>query len=80
MAHVKIKRNRAIVRIQLPLTFYEGIFQETEGLALAVTILDKKCNTTDDSVARQLQEDESLAEVGMYPVKDDLCRSYWIDG
>lgn len=54
----------------------KGVFQETEGLALAVMILDKKCNTTDDSVARQLQEDESLAEVGMYPVKDDLCRSY----
>ena len=65
MAHVNINRNRAIARIRLPLTFYEGIVQETEGLALAVMILDKKCNATDDSIARQLEEDESLAEVGM---------------
>ncbi len=66
MTHVKIKSNRAYVRIRLPASFYNGIFRETEGLALGVVILDKKCNTTDNSIARQLEEiDESLAEVGM---------------
>jgi hypothetical protein len=48
--HVKMKGKRATIRIKLPLSFYEGITSLTEGMALGVVILDKKCNTTDTTV------------------------------
>ena len=48
--HLRINRKRAIVRIRLPLSFYEGITSLTEGMSLGVVTLDKKCNTTDTTV------------------------------
>ena len=63
-AHVKIKGKRGQVRVRLPATFWNGITEETEGKALVVLILDKKCNTTLDGNLPGTEE-ESLAEVGM---------------
>ena len=62
-AHVKIKGKRGQVRVRLPATFWNGITEETEGQALAVLVLDKKCNTTSNADLAGTEE-ESLAEVG----------------
>ena len=75
MTHVKIKGNRAHVRMRLPRAHYEGITQLTEGLVLAVLITEEiESNvpgppawvTNPNSGSRSLQEDSisDLKEFG----------------
>ena len=45
--HVKLEGRYGHIRVKVPLSFYEEITGETEGQALAVVVLDTKCNTTD---------------------------------
>ncbi|KAL9181783.1 hypothetical protein ACHAXT_012126 [Thalassiosira profunda] len=92
MTHVKIKGNSALVRMRLPVGFYDGVPQfpaTAEGLALAILITDGEVVrnapggppasvTNPNSGPRSLQGDTSAPSPVNGPSQDELDSTYTI--